>query len=1524
MRTNSLWTLSLALCFLGCETSPTNESIDGVQEELLPATSQEQNLPPPSINMPTGQVVLGPAGKLPILIKGVESARLRVVPISTAEFTHVSKYVGDHGPFEDVLGKLGRQFSARATTRVVAAEDPRLETRVELDPFVAVKGPGGKRAELLFVVLEAPGTYSRASVVQRGGLASLLKLGAQSGLVWVTRTSDGKPQAAARVTITQGQSVRFTGYTDTSGILKLPARSRLYLPSANKDAEQPLVVRAETSHALALQSERWSDGVDTWSYGLPSSYWEDAEGLRGIVTAERGIFRPGETVNLLGVLRKRDSRGKLQVPRGAFELSVRDPDGNEVLKKTLRPTRFGTLRSDLKLPTSSRLGSYHVRLASGKGDLSSTFEVGKYRAAHFEVKLGGTLDEAEGGTLVLPVSANYLWGAPVKRGKVRYSISTRQHQSYNDAGFSFGNGSGTSSVQRIDADLELDEQGNGKIQISPDLIREEQISQTIDLVINADVSDAGGDSVSTQVAIPRATGSAAVGLKNDSWAVNPTRGWDIEVLAQKPDGAPAAGKAIEVTLHRRYWKSYTEETSYGSRYRGGWEEDVVETKRVKASATASRVHFALPAGGDYRVEARIAGEQAYAETRVWAYGGGAYGAADNNPRMSIQADKQSYAPGDTAKLFVASPFAKSTALVTLEREGIISAYTTELKGAERPVEVPLAARHLPNVFVSVAAVSFRQNRGGPSAGAPFRMGYTNLEVSPEERRLKVELKPLKQIYEPGQEALVDVLVKDQAGHPASAEVTLWAADEGVLMLTGYQTPDPFAPLYAEHDIDVRSSSSLMRFVSPDPLYWDNTGGDYGGGGGEGAFRSRFLGTAFFSKRGVVTDRSGKARVKLPLPDNLTRWRVMAAAADAGQRFGRSEASITTKKRVQVVPALPRFLTVGDTADLGFVVHEQAGKGRPAKFRLSLESGSKSQMPASIDGESQREFDLTPDGQRALKFRVKAEHPGDLVVKARLEAGADQDAVKVTIPVQPRLPYTKLLVGDGRIEKSASVAIKMPDSAQSGVGSLELSLSSSVLASLQGGIDSLLEYPHGCVEQTTSRLIPLVMLEELMRRSGDSRLSGSAHHRRMDAAIAHVLEHQNQDGGFGLWPSSDSEGFLTAYALWGLTTAKSHGYSVARGIIERGFGYLKQHMEDGDDMHGQFSSLETKPFAAFVFADSSREDSGLGKRLAGTQGLSRFAAGLLGTALASKPEGSALVSALEQARQTTPGGGALVPELKELDTFSYGKDLRSTAISVRALVDAGKLAQAEPLVLGVLSKRAPDGSWGTTYNNLWALYALTSYAEHSAGDGRGLVDVFLGDKRIGSATLDATHPTRRFEIDARDLPAPGKTLALRLEARGGTPRYSALLRFVDTELGKQPEEHGLTVTRTLLDAETSQPVTDVKQGQLLKVRLSVSSPQPRAQIAVQDALPAGFEAIDTRLKTATRAADVDGSWIWNWRELHDERVTFFADWFPAGTREAEYLVRATRSGRFVRPPARAEAMYDPAVWAFSTSQSQTVR
>ena len=386
---------------------------------------------------------------------------------------------------------------------------------------------------------------------------------------------------------------------------------------------------------------------------------------------------------------------------------------------------------------------------------------------------------------------------------------------------------------------------------------------------------------------------------------------------------------------------------------------------------------------------------------------------------------------------------------------------------------------------------------------------------------------------------------------------------------------------------------------------------------------------------------------------------------------------------------------------------------------------------------------------------------------------------------------------------------------------------------------------------------MVLLEELLRSSGDSRLSGEKHRQQMDQAVAHVLKHQNSDGGFGLWPSSDSEGFLTAYALWGLFTAKDHGYVIPSGSVRRGLAYLKQHAADGGDMHGQFSSGETPPFAAFVLASAAQDDAGLGTKLLGnTKELSRFGVGLLGAAFAQRDRvrSEPLLAQLSSARRRT-ASGSLIGDDGESSArlFEYGRDLRATAATVRALVMSGKGRDADDLIAGILGERRKDGTWGTTYNNLWALHALVDYglnADKGATSGR----VKLAVDRRDFATLDVSAKSRfkSASIPADRLPAPGQGAEVSLTGpSGGSLRYTARLRWANTIASQAPVDRGFAVKRELLDAKTGKAVTAPTQGQLLRVVLTVTTKDDRDQVALIDRLPARFRS------GRHRASDVVG-------------------------------------------------------------------
>jgi uncharacterized protein YfaS (alpha-2-macroglobulin family) len=374
------------------------------------------------------------------------------------------------------------------------------------------------------------------------------------------------------------------------------------------------------------------------------------------------------------------------------------------------------------------------------------------------------------------------------------------------------------------------------------------------------------------------------------------------------------------------------------------------------------------------------------------------------------------------------------------------------------------------------------------------------------------------------------------------------------------------------------------------------------------------------------------------------------------------------------------------------------------------------------------------------------------------------------------------------------------------------------------------------------------------------------------------------------------------------------------------------------MHGQFAPKEAPPFAAFVLASASQDDAGLGSKLASrSKELTNFSVGLLGAAFAERDRKKTepLLVQLASARRKTSRGSLIGDAVdNDADLFGYGSDLRATAAMVRALVLSGKAREAEDLVAGILGERRSDGTWGTTYNNLWALHALTDYGLHTEkASTASRVELAVDGRRFTTLDVTAKSRLKNALVPATRLPAPGSAAKVSLStAPGSALRYTARLRWAPTVPAQTPVDHGFSVERELIDATTGKPVTNPTQGQLLRVRLTVKTSQHRAQVALIDRLPAGFEAVDTALATSARDPQGNdeattkteyGYGTWVWRELHDERVTHFADNLSSGVHTAEYLVRATRVGKFVRPAPSAEAMYEPDVFGHGGIEVVTV-
>lgn len=501
-----------------------------------------------------------------------------------------------------------------------------------------------------------------------------------------------------------------------------------------------------------------------------------------MVTAERGIYRPGETVHLLGILRRRLGNGRLVPPVGQAVVTVKNPKGEVMSQSSAAITGFGTVRQSVALSGQTDIGRYQVALRHGEHEVVSSFEVGAYRSASFEVSLPATdALTTDDDTLYAPVKAAYLYGAPVAGQPAAWSVSWRPRRMRAAGMESFRfltEDDENAQWQHItEGETKLDADGEVTLEIPKSALPEKDSAPAIDLLLEVTVTDAADDEITARAVVPHQLAETLVGVESKQWVVSPKEGWTVEVVALE-GGVAVAGKEIEIDLHRSFWRTAAEKGPHGVRYRQSRERELVTQRTVTSGAEPVSVQFEIAGGGEYELSVRQKGGGYATHRSMWAYGEEATAPVENTPRMALHLDKTSYEPGDVARVHAANPYGSATALVTVERAGIMHSRVMALDGATQPIEMAVTGEHVPNAYVSVAVVPRSEKNGTPAAGNPFRAGYAEIAVSAASRRLAVEVLPTETELRPAGEAVVKVRVRDHANVPVGAEVTVWAADEG--------------------------------------------------------------------------------------------------------------------------------------------------------------------------------------------------------------------------------------------------------------------------------------------------------------------------------------------------------------------------------------------------------------------------------------------------------------------------------------------------------------------------------------------------------------------------------------------------------------------------------------------------------------------------------------------------------------------------------------------------------------------------
>ncbi|HVR18849.1 MAG TPA: alpha-2-macroglobulin family protein, partial [Polyangiaceae bacterium] len=716
-------------------------------------------------------------------------------------------------------------------------------------------------------------------------------------------------------------------------------------------------------------------------------------------------------------------------------------------------------------------------------------------------------------------------------------------------------------------------------------------------------------------------------------------------------------------------------------------------------------------------------------------------------------------------------------------------------------------------------------------------------------------------------------------------------------------------------------------------------GKDGGGGGPESIRRDFRQTAFFDPS-VLTDDKGRASVSFKLPDALTTYRVMAVAVTRDDRYGFGVDKVVVNKKLMARPALPRFLRSGDVIDAGVVVSKKGLGAGNVRVSASVEG-------LGIEGPTTKDVAVAADASVEVRFRLRAPRAGNAKLRFTASAGAEKDAVEVDRRIQAPLALEAVALYGQTDEKSAEKLGALrgldPDS-----GGLEVRLASTALVGLDTSMEELVDYPYACTEQLSSRLLPLVPLRELAKdfglplpRNADA---------VADRTIAEILTRQRSDGGFALWPESPkSLLWVSSYALWVLDEASRRGARVPKAALERGRAYLRERLASDWERDAPSSA-----FALDVLAMLGALDLGYAKRLL-EQGdrLPLFAKGLVLHALAVGKAPAALRDPLARDvanRLRVSGDAAYVAENVGSEYAPLmDSPTRTSAIVLRALLaNDPKHPLVTPLVRGLLAVRR-GGAYRTTQENAFALLALDSYRRAREDKLPSFVGTAaLADRKLvelsaqGRSTRSANASLPMSEL----LTRPNALLTFDKHG-SGTLFYEARLRYAPVEPAKSAIDQGFFVTKTLralppeelprLSASAPERgATRFRAGDLVVADLLVVTPSAREYVVIDDPLPAGFEPIDSQLRTTATAyseagqaaaesecegcdeSGADGagehgggySFAWSRQELRDDRALTFVDHMPGGIYHYRYFARATTAGRFVVPPTKAEGMYEP--------------
>ena len=1426
--------------------------------------------------------------------------------------------------------------------------------------------PGkGREFEVVGVPLTKPGFYvvelasptlgqallgrNTTRYVSAGALVTNMavhfKWGREASMAWVTALDSGKPVggAAVRVTDSCTGAVLARGSSDAQGRMMVAGglpEPESYGSCEETSSAHPLMVSASVGDDYSFTLTEWGKGIQPFDFDLPYGYSSHDDLLHTVF--DRTLVRQGETVNMKHILRHPVGSGFAfaQGLEGTLRLSHRGSDTQFDLPLKIGADGIG--ETAWTAPADAPMGDYDLSVEVGDTTISTrqSVRVDEFKLPTMRATVTGPKEALVRPKLVpLDLFVGYLSGG----GASNLPVAIRTAFEFADTspegwdGWQFGGDPVKEGTTPLDGDgnatdglvlpqsqtlpVTLGASGTAQTQVE---VGQEIASPTV-MTVEMDYQDANGETLTASRRITLNSSAVRVGLKTDGWLMRDSD-MPLQFATLSADGSVKGGQNVHVDL-------YTRETiTARRRLIGGFYAYDNQAKVTKVASGCSVVtdrkglaSCTMNPGVSGEVIAvatttDASGNVARAVKTVWLAGENDWWfGGDNGDRMDLVAEQKAYKSGETAKFQVRMPFRSATALVTIEREGVLSSFVTELSGKDPVVSVPMPASYAPDVYVSVMAVRgrvggwslwlsdfarrwhlpfFSREGQQPTALADlakpsYRIGIARVQVGWEGHQLGVTVKADKAKYAVRDTAQVDVAVTEPDGKPArTAEIAFAAVDEALLQLSPNESWKLIDAMMGDRPLDVLTSSAQTQVVGK--RHYGRKAVEAGGGGGgdmSGVTRDDFRPVLLWRGR-VALDAQGHARIPVELSDSLSSFKLVAIATAGADRFGTGMASVRTAQDLQLFAALPPLVRSGDFYGASFTLRNGSDHAMRVTASVKIDPGIADGAPLTVDipagGAVPVTWNMTaPEGLSRIAWQVEA----------RSADGKAVDRIATVQDIVPAVPLEVWAATLTRVGAAGPIPIAPPMGAV-GASYVDVKLSDTLAPPLAGVRAYMAAYPYNCFEQRLSRAVAL----------GDAGQWGA-----LAGAIPTYLDGEGLLRYFpGEQPGSEA---LTAYAL--SMTAEA-GFAVPDAAKARMVEAMKAVIE-GRLKRETFGPADARLFRVAALAALARNGASTPALL-----------GTIDIAPADMPTGS--LADWMVAIDRTPGLRKAA-QLRGVAEATLRKRLvfEGTRIDLTDAANAPwwMMVSDDEMVLkalgAVLGRPAWDGetpkmmvgaalrqrrgAWDTTPANAWGTIVARRFATlFPASAVTGTTSVSLG-----GASRTQGWP---MASDAAPLRLAAMAGPLMLTQSGGAGPWASVSLSAAVPL-TQPLYAGYRMSKTteMVLQKTKGRLT---RGDVMKVTITVDATADRNWVVVSDPVPPGGTIIgdlggQSQL-LGTLGADGNSGMSPSYVERARDAWRGYFAWVPRGRFVVSYAVRLNGVGRFGLPPTRVEAMYSPEIRA----------